>query len=112
VLRPTIPHPDFSNVFEYASIGKRPAVRLELRRDGGRPADFLEIDGNVLPEEARELEEMIWSHLPEARHLGADEIGVYADRAEVRHSDPLALTQLLISYHMLRAAQTAGSAWR
>ena len=112
VLRPTIPHPDFSNVFEYTGAGTCPAVRLELGRDEGRPADFLDIDGNVAPGEAGELEEMIWSHLPEARHLGSDAIGVYADRAEVRHSDPLALTQLLISYHMLRAAQTAGAAWR
>jgi phosphoribulokinase len=109
VLRPTIPHPDFSSVFE--GTGKRSAVRLALGRDTRRPVDFLEIDGHVSPEEAQELEEMIWNHLPEARHLRADEIGVYADRSDVRHSDPLALTQLLISYHMLRAAQTADSRW-
>lgn len=112
VLRPTIPHPDFSNVFEYRGTGNRPAVRLVLGRDTGRPVDFLEIDGNVTPEEAAELEEMIWSHLPEAKYLRPDQLGIYADRAETRHSDPLALTQLLISYHMLRAAQPVSSSWR
>jgi phosphoribulokinase len=107
VLRPTIPHPNFSRLFGPARNGKRQAVRLELGRDNGRPVDFLEIDGTVTPAEAAELEEVIWNQLPEAQRLRADEIGVYTDRSEVRHSDPLALTQLLISYHMLRAAQTA-----
>ena len=78
-------------------------IRLELGRDGGRPVDFLGVDGNVSREHAAELEETIWSHLPDLRPLHADQFGDYNYGSEVRHSDPLALTQLLITYHLLRA---------
>jgi phosphoribulokinase len=49
------------------------------------------------------LEQAIWKHLPDLRPLRADQFGDYNDGSEVRHSDPLALTQLLITYHLLRA---------
>ena len=38
----------------------------------------------------------------------SDRIGMYLDLAESRHSDPLALTQALITYHLLRAAHAGG----
>jgi len=101
VLRPTIPHPDLSYLFERDS--RRPGIRLELGRDKGRPVDFLEVDGNVSREHAAELEDTIWKHLPDLRPLQADQFGEYNYGTEVRHSDPLALTQLLITYHLLRA---------
>jgi len=101
VLRPTIPHPDLSYLFEQDR--SRPGVRLELGRDNGRPVDFLEVDGNVSREHAAELEDTIWKHLPDLRPLQADQFGEYSYGTEVRHSDPLALTQLLITYHLLRA---------
>ncbi len=101
VLRPTIPHPDLSYLFEQDR--SRPGVRLELGRDNGRPVDFLEVDGNVSREHAAELEDTIWKHLPDLRPLQADQFGEYNYGSEVRHSDPLALTQLLITYHLLRA---------
>ena len=101
VLRPTIPHPDLSYLFERDS--RRPGIRLELGRDNGRPVDFLEVDGNVSREHAMELEDTIWKHLPDLRPLQADQFGEYNYGTEVRHSDPLALTQLLITYHLLRA---------
>lgn len=99
VLRPTIPHPDLS----YLEGGGAAGVRLELGRDRGRPADFLEVDGNVTREHAAELEAAMWNHLPDLRPLRGDQFGDYHDAGEVRHSDPLALTQLLITYHLLRA---------
>jgi phosphoribulokinase len=102
VLRPTILHPDLSYLEQSQACG----VRLALGRDSGRPVDFLEVDGNVSREHAAELEETIWKHLPDLRPLRADQFGDYNDYNygnEVRHSDPLALTQLLITYHLLRA---------
>ncbi len=109
VLRPTIPHPDLSDVLTAPRrnpAAGRPAIRLELGRDGGRPVDFLEIDGSVTAAEAADIEELIWKHIPEAPHLRPEMIGTYMDGLEQRHSDPLGLTQLLIVYHMLRAART------
>ncbi len=102
VLRPTIPHPDLSYLFNQETKDSY-GIRLLLGRDAGRPVDFLEIDGNVSRERAAELENEIWKHLPDLRPLSADQFGEYNDRSEVRHSDPLGLTQLLITYHLLRA---------
>lgn len=104
VLRPTIPHPDLSYLFDQDKESAC-GVRLELGRDCGRPVDFLEVDGNVSRQRAAELEGTIWKHLPDLRALRADQFGDYNDAGEVRHSDPLALTQLLITYHLLRARQ-------
>ena len=101
VLRPTIPHPLLSYLFD-GTQRPRSGIRLELGRDGGRPADLLEIDGNVIPEYASELEDKVWQHLPDLRPLRSDQFGAYQDKAEVLHSDPLAVTQLLLTYHLLR----------
>jgi phosphoribulokinase len=83
--------------------GRAAGIRLELGRDCGRPVEFLEVDGSVSPGQASQLEQAIWKHLPDLRPLRADQFGDYNDGSEVRHSDPLALTQLLITYHLLRA---------
>jgi phosphoribulokinase len=101
VLRPTINHPDLSYLLEKEGDAT-PGIRLELGRDQGRPADFLEIDGSVTAEHASELEEAVWQHLPDLRPVGDEKFGAYQDRAEERHSQTLALTQLLIAYHLLR----------
>jgi phosphoribulokinase len=75
---------------------------LKLGRDNGRPVDFLEIDGDVAAQHAVELEDTIWQHLPDLRPVSDDLFGAYQDGVRVRHSSPLALTQLLIAYHLLR----------
>jgi phosphoribulokinase len=100
-LRPTIPHPDLSYLANGAPSPDS-GIRLTLGRDGGRPADFLEIAGSVTPDHTAALEQAIWQHLPDLRPLRADQFGDYSDAASVRHSDPLALTQLLLTYHLLR----------
>ena len=89
-------------VLDYGDIELESSF-LVLGRDCGRPVEFLEIDGNVSREHTAELEQAIWKHLPDLRPLRADQFGDYNDGSEVRHSDPLALTQLLITYHLLRA---------
>ena len=101
VLRPTIPHPDLTYLVD--SRDNPPlGVRLQLGRDEGRPVDFLEIDGDVAAEHATDLEKAIWQHLPDLQPVSDDQLGAYQDRKERRHSSPLALTQLLIAYHLLR----------
>jgi phosphoribulokinase len=108
VLRPTIAHPDLSYLdagSAYSTNGggpRVPGVRLQLGRDEGRPVDFLEIDGDVAAHHAAELEDAVWSHLPDLRPLSDDQFGDYNDGRETRHSPPLALTQLLIVYHLVR----------
>jgi len=105
VLRPTIPHPNLSELLGDADG----AIRFALGRDRGAPVDFLHIDGRVGCAEAARLESAIWRHMPETAGPRPELIGVYSDRNERRHSNPLALTQVLITYHLLRAAQAAAS---
>jgi len=105
VLRPTIPHPDLSELL----ADKGGAIRLSLGRDQGLPVDFLHIDGRVGAAEAERLESAVWSHMPGVARPRPERLGVYADRNERRQSDALALAQLLITYHLFRAAHAAAS---
>jgi phosphoribulokinase len=100
-LRPTVPHPDLSYLWNLPD-SQQAGIRAFLDRDSGKPVDVLEIDGNVSPEAAARLEQVIWDHMPDVKPLGADQFGDYFDSNGVRHSDPLALTQLLLTYHLLR----------
>jgi phosphoribulokinase len=99
ILRPTIPHPDLTYLLE-GNNGS--GIRLELARDQGLPVDILEIDGNVSSKQAHRLAAAIWEHMPELRPEDESLFGNYHDGQTDRHSHPLALTQLLITYHVLR----------
>lgn len=108
VLRPTIPHPDFSNILDSNGSQLGEAVRLELDRDMGKPVDVLEVDGHATAEQVKQLERMLCNEIPYLSKFcsieGNQDIGkVVGTTGEVLQSYPLALTQLLITYHMLKA---------
>ncbi len=102
ILRPTLPHPDFSPLFDGASNG---GLHLELARDNdGKPVDVLEINGSISDKRAERIEDLLWNLIPEASHL-RDRVGTF-DGANGHNnvSHPLALTQLLVGFHMVKAA--------
>lgn len=103
VLRPTLPHPDLSDVLEH---GGGNGIHMELDRDMGLPVDRLEIDGRISDSKAKRLEDLLWKHIPgEHHHLRHDGIGeITGTTGEKLKSHPLALTQLLVAYHLLKAA--------
>ncbi len=109
VLRPTIPHPEFAELLDPKGGRLGSAIRLGLDRDMGRPVDVLEVDGHATSDQVRELERVLCGEVP---HLGPfcslegnQDIGkVVGTTGEILQSYPLALTQLLITYHMLKAA--------
>ncbi|MFQ6019248.1 MAG: phosphoribulokinase [Dehalococcoidia bacterium] len=103
VLRPTIPHPDMRRILEHGDYSDSPGMRLELGRDDVQPVDFLEIDGDIPLEKTRTLEDLLWHHIHPIRRLPPEQIGWYMNGTDQRRSNPLALTQLLIGYHMTRA---------
>ena len=108
LLRPTIPHPDFLEIIGQGSPSFEPAVRLGLERDMGKPVDVLEIDSNATKEQVNELEIIICQDTPYLKHFcspkGNLNIGkLVGTTGEVLQSYPLALTQLLIAYHMIKA---------
>ena len=98
LLRPTIRHPDLSGVL--ADSGQPMHLRL-TRDEDGRPVDALHIHGYVPREESRMLEKAIWAGLGEGTEL-PDSLGTLEDG---QRSDPLAITQLLLLYHLLEAAR-------
>ncbi|MEX2556985.1 MAG: phosphoribulokinase [Actinomycetota bacterium] len=103
VLRPTLPHPDLS---AFGSTVAGP-IRVRLGRDDGKPADLLEIDGDVPDGTAAGLEATMWERMSLAADLGGNVVGAYGEGLESRRSHPLALTQLLLVYHLVAARVTA-----
>lgn len=100
-LRPTLPHPDLTPIIE----GSKNGIRLNLARDiDGKPVDMLEIEGDVEDRRAAAMEDLLWNLIPEASHLRTN-LGQYVDAEQrVQMSHPLALSQLLITYHLVKAA--------
>jgi len=103
LLRPTLPHPDLSPLIE---AGARNGLSLELCRDrDGKPVDVLGISGSISDESAESLESLLWEMLPEIPHLRNNDVGEFIDvDGEARISHPLVLTELLVAYHMVKAA--------
>ncbi len=96
LLRPTLPHPNLAGIMT-DDAGE--AIHLKLTRDeDGRPVDVIHIHGYAPPARTRPIEEAIW------RELGVDEplpesLGMVGDG---ERSESLALTQLILLYHVLR----------
>ncbi|WP_116026373.1 phosphoribulokinase [Thermomonospora umbrina] len=97
LLRPTIDHPELRGVLDDA---EHRAMHLKLHRDtDGRPVDALHVHGYVSPEESQVVKKTIWERLDTPAEL-PDALGRLADGAG---SDPLAITQLILLYHLLEA---------
>ena len=110
VLRPTISHPDLSQILEGNSSDRVSTIRLTLDRDMGKPVDVLEIDAHATIDGVKTLARMICADLPELHSVCDLEINpnlgqITGTTGETLQSYPLALTQLLITYHMLKATQ-------
>ncbi len=104
-LRPTLPHPDLSPVLEAGHGAARKGFRLELARDeDGKPVDVLDIAGDISDDRAQAVEDLLWNLIPEAQHLRQN-IGRFRDADNhISMSHPLALSELLTAYHMVKAA--------
>ena len=99
LLRPTIRHPNLNGIL--TETGQ--PMHLKLTRDeDGRPVDALHIHGYAPREESQVLEKAIWASLSDGSDL-PDRLGTLDD--DGRRSEPLAITQLLLLYHLLEAAR-------
>ena len=99
LLRPTISHPDLTSIL---SDDHRQAMHLKLiRDDDGRPVDALHIHSYAEREVTKEVEQAIWDELgldvPVPDSLGR----IDPDTRD----EPLALTQLILLYHLIQAKQ-------
>ena len=96
LLRPTVQHPPLSHIL---TDDLRTAMHLKIIRDGdGTPVDCLHVHGHAQSEEIALLKKAIWDGVADRRELpqGLGEL------APGRYSEPLAVTQLLLLYHLMQ----------
>jgi phosphoribulokinase len=99
MLRPTIKHPSLAAVL---TDDNATAMHLKILRDAdGTPTDCLHVHGHASTEEARQLEKAIWAELDVDGGPPAS-LGRIAE--DVR-SEPLAITQLILLFHLLSARE-------
>lgn len=102
-LRPTLRHPEISEAID---AGREDCVMTtEVAREAGRLVEVIGIDGRITTDQANHIESIIWRDLPALKSLKPDGFGEYQSGDTKHQSHPLALTQLLIAYHMLLARQ-------
>lgn len=107
ITRASLPKLDLDGLLTTATRG----LRLSAGEDDGQSAEILEIDGHIDRATVRGVEDRIWEHMDARhqglRHLAPRQFGAFADGAMRRHhSDPLALTQLLLVHRILSAKKT------
>ncbi len=94
MMRPTIDHPDLTGALR---PGLTRAMHLKLERDpDGRPVESLHVHGYVPREESLAVEKEIWTSLGEPDGETPDCLG----RIGEARSEPLAIAQLLLLYHL------------
>jgi phosphoribulokinase len=99
LLRPTIAHPAWSHVL--TDDDKRTAHLKLIRDENGRPVDALHIHGYVPREDSRIIEKAIWAQLSlDYGNALPDTLGIVGNGGR---SEPLAIAQLLLLWHMLEA---------
>lgn len=104
LLRPTIAHPDLSTVL---TDDHRRSIHLKLLRDvDGKPVDALHIHGYAPRQVEDEMSAEIWSRLGEPEPMPQ----TLGEVDSTSHSGPLALTQLILLYHLLSARRGTVSA--
>jgi phosphoribulokinase len=89
------------------------SIRLAIDAvdDDAHRADVIEIDGGITAEEAKLVEDNIWAHVDgkhgHIHHVPPERLGTYELAARRRrHSDPLALTQLILAHRILSAQKS------
>ncbi len=99
LLRHPIPVPDLEDAFTAAGENGGPYLRLHRGAEG---TDCLEISGAIPDEAAQAIERRMWDHMPTARHLRSDRVGIFLDGTAERRSHPLAVTQLVLTYYLVK----------
>lgn len=103
-LRSTLAHPDFGSVAQPTN-GTTPPISVDIGREAGRLVERVNIDGHIDDETAARLKQSIWEHLTDdlavVGELQPELVGQFQDGVKERRSHPLALTQLLIAYHLI-----------
>jgi len=100
LLRPTIDHPE---LHEILSEETDQAMHLKLSRDNGKPVDAVHIHSYAERDITRKVEQAMWDELGVDAPL-PDSLG-RLDPDSTARDEPLALTQLLLLYHLVQARE-------
>jgi phosphoribulokinase len=104
-LRHPIPLPHLEDAVSAASeTNGSPSLRLHRGAEG---TDSLEIFGGISDEATQAIERRIWAHMQTARYLRSDRVGIFVDGRTERRSNPLAVTQLVLTYYLIKAMALA-----
>jgi phosphoribulokinase len=99
-LRDGLPHPDLSSLDEEGGN----VIEVEQRAGERR----IRIPGEIERDRGAAIEEAIWEQMHFARHLRTEQLGLFAVGKDEEHrSESLAITQVLILYHLVTAKATA-----
>jgi phosphoribulokinase len=101
-LRHPVPVPDLEEAIG-AAEGRNGSAAVKLDR-GAQGTDVLEIKGCLSDAATQAIEDRMWDHMPNARHLRSDRLGVFNDAARERRSNSLAVTQLVLTYYLVKAS--------
>lgn len=96
-----VPLPDIEDL-----VADAPAPFLRMER-GANGVDLLEVDGSLDDATTALVEERMWRHMPAARHLRTARLGAFRDDTGERRSNPLAVTQLILTYYLVKASALA-----
>lgn len=104
ILRPTIDHPELHGML---GDDTDQAMHLMLSRDDdGKPVDIVHIDSRAERDVTRQVEQAMWDELGVDSPL-PESLGRLDPDAETR-DEPLAVTQLLLLYHLVQARERQG----
>jgi phosphoribulokinase len=102
ILRHPVPVPDLEEALA-AAERRNGTANLKLER-GVAGADILEIKGCISDAATQAIEDRMWDHMATAKHLRSDRVGVFHDGAVERRSNSLAVTQLVLTYYLVKAS--------
>lgn len=95
-LRDSLPHPDLSGVTGDGTNDELTLIERSSEQE-------LHIPGTISAGRAVELEEAIWDRMHFASHLRQQRLGEFTIASDLYRSEALALTQLLVLYHLVTA---------
>jgi len=105
LLRPTIDHPELHAIL---TDDTAQAMHLKLSRDNGKPVDAVHIHSYAEREITKKVEQAMWDELgvdaPLPESLGR------LDPDSASRDEPLAITQLLLLYHLVQARELLSAA--
>ena len=104
-LRHPIPLPDLEDAL--VAVGGNSNGEFVHFNRGAAGVDVLEVDGKISDDVTGTIEQRMWDNMQTAKHLRAEGLGTFTERDERKRSNSLLITQLVVTYYLVKAAALA-----